>query len=128
MARKLQGREDLMEKMIPKNYAVGCRRPTPGNGYLECITDEQKCQVSFSQIKEITSEGILTEDDTLHKVDVLICATGFDVSFKPRYPIVGKNGADMRDVWAKAPETYLSLTAPQFPNYFSKFISFNQQD
>ncbi len=64
----------------------------------------------------------MTEDGTEHKVDVLICATGFDVSFRPRYPLCGKNGADMADVWKNAPETYLSVTAPQFPNYFSQLI------
>jgi cation diffusion facilitator CzcD-associated flavoprotein CzcO len=120
MARKLGGRKDLIEKMVPTNYAVGCRRPTPGNGYLECITDEEKCEVTFTPIREITETGITTDDGKEHAMDILICATGFDVSFRPRYPIVGKNGADMRDVWEKSPETYLSVTAPQFPNYFSE--------
>lgn len=136
MSNKLNGRADLISKMVPRDYAVGCRvslrqrcgynrtnlcmqRPTPGNGYLECLTDQEKCTVSFSPIQEVTEEGILTEDGELHRVDVLICATGFDVSFRPRFPIVGANNKDLRDAWAKQPYTYLSATVPEFPNYFS---------
>jgi cation diffusion facilitator CzcD-associated flavoprotein CzcO len=95
------------------------QRPTPGNGYLERISDD-KCDVTFSRIKEITENGLVTEDGTEHKLDVLICATGFDVSFRPRFPIVGENGVDMRDAFKDSPETYISVMAPNFPNYFSK--------
>jgi len=49
------------------------QRPTPGNGYLERISDD-KCDVTFSRIKEITENGLVTEDGTEHKLDVLICA------------------------------------------------------
>ncbi|KAL5338350.1 hypothetical protein BJX70DRAFT_202212 [Aspergillus crustosus] len=117
MARKLNGREDLISKLVPTDYAVGCRRPTPGNGYLECLTDE-KCTVSFETIVEVTETGLVTEDGVYHDLDLLICATGFDVSFRPKFPLVGKNGLDLRDAWAKQPDTYLSATIPQFPNYF----------
>lgn len=140
MSRKLKGNPQLIDKMIPTNYAVGCRvhtpliflnfsqtqtlinpqRPTPGNGYLECITDDTKSTVTFADIKEITEDGLVTSNGTEHKFDVLICATGFDVSFRPRFPIVGKDGVDMRKAFEKSPETYLSVTAPDFPNYFSK--------
>lgn len=95
------------------------KRPTPGNGYLEAISDTEKCEVNFEKIREITEKGIITEDGILHEMDVLVCATGFDNSWRPRYPTCGKNGVEMKEVWRDFPETYLSLTAPQFPNYFS---------
>ncbi|KAF2498481.1 FAD/NAD(P)-binding domain-containing protein [Lophium mytilinum] len=118
MSRKLNEKQHLIDKLVPKEFAVGCRRPTPGNGYLECIADEEKCDVSFSSITEITEKGIITADGVEHEIDVLICATGFDVSFRPRYPIVGQNGLDMRDAFAEHAQTYLSMTTPNFPNYF----------
>lgn len=34
MAEKLPGRPDLAEMLIP-DFAVGCRRITPGGGFLE---------------------------------------------------------------------------------------------
>ena len=32
-------------------------------------------------------------------VDVVICATGFDEAYKPRFPIIGRHGIDLRDKW-----------------------------
>jgi len=47
-----------------------------------------------------------------------VCATGFDVSHRPRYPIVGLDGADLSQRWHDDPESYLSVAAPDMPNYF----------
>jgi hypothetical protein len=91
---------------------------------LECLTKEEKVEVTFSTIKEITEHGILTADNVFHKMDVLVCATGFDVSFRPRFPVIGQNGVDLRDMWKDQPDTYLSATVPQLPNYFSRSTRF----
>lgn len=93
MSAKLRGNPILIDKLVPKNYAIGCRRPTPGNGYLEAISDE-RCTVIFDKIKEITETGVVTDDGVEHKMDVLVCATGFDNSWRPRYPTCGKNGVE----------------------------------
>jgi hydroxyversicolorone monooxygenase len=76
--------------------------------------------VTFSDIREVTEDGIITADGQLHRLDVLICATGFDVSFRPRFPIVGEKNVDLREAWKEQPSTYLSATVPGFPNYFSE--------
>lgn len=68
---------------------VGCRRPTPGNGYLEALCSENTEVVSES-IAQITPKGIMTADGVEHEVDVIVCATGFDVSWRPSYPTIGK--------------------------------------
>lgn len=49
---------------------------------------------------------------------LVICATGFDVSHRPRYPFIGKNNIDLREKWAEDPESYISVMTPDFPNYF----------
>lgn len=98
------------------------QRPIPDHGYLKAITSD-KSTVTFSPITEITAEGVLTADGTLHKLDVLVCGTGFDVSFVPRFPIVGTDGLDLRDAFKDSPETYLSTMASGFPNYFSRCSS-----
>lgn len=51
---------------------------------------------------------------------LVICATGFDVSFRPHYPTIGRNGVNLRDAWSVSlPESYLSVAAPHMPNYFT---------
>lgn len=118
MKTKLGQDSPLLQHMIPK-FAVGCRRPTPGNGYLEALTSP-KVRVITDEIAEVVPEGIkLTTGETVG-VDVFICATGFDISFAPRFPLIGRKGIDLRDQWKKRPGAYLSLAAANMPNHFSK--------
>lgn len=119
MRRRLAKKPELADLIIPNNFAVGCRRPTPGAGYLEALCEDNVDVVSAS-IEEITSKGIKTADGIEHEFDVIICATGFDVSWKPSYPTIGRESRALADEWATIPNTYLSITVPHFPNYLSK--------
>ncbi|KID76808.1 Flavin monooxygenase-like protein, partial [Metarhizium brunneum ARSEF 3297] len=116
MKEKLGKDSPLLKHMLP-TFAVGCRRPTPGNGYLEALTKEN-VRVVTDAISEIVPEGIKTSTGEILKVDMLICATGFDISFCPRYPVIGKDGISLGDQWKDKPEAYLSLAVPNFPNHF----------
>lgn len=49
---------------------------------------------------------------------MIIAATGFDMSFVPRWPIIGDKGHDLQKEWTKNPECYLSVIARDMPNYF----------
>ena len=40
-----------------------------------------------------------------------ICATGFNVSFRPRVKVVGLKGNNLQDAWAEKPESYLGIAA-----------------
>ena len=118
MKIKLGDDSPLLEFLIP-TFSVGCRRPTPGNGYLEALT-EPNVRVVTDSITEIVPEGIKTSTGEIIKVDTFICATGFDISFCPRYPVIGRNGVSLAKQWEKKPAAYLSLAVPNFPNHFSK--------
>lgn len=69
----------------------------------------------------MTKKGIRTVNGVEHAVDVIVCCTGFDVSQRPTFPLIGRRGIDLRDFWEHEPINYLSVTAPNFPNYFGKF-------
>jgi len=49
---------------------------------------------------------------------VIVCATGFDVSNIPHYPVTGRDGMTLAQKWKHEPESYLSVACPDFPNYF----------
>jgi cation diffusion facilitator CzcD-associated flavoprotein CzcO len=106
----------LEEKLIP-SWGVGCRRLTPGINYLESLHKEN-VKVVYGEINEITERGCKCDDGKEYPVDVLICATGFDTSFRPRFPLIGPGGHNLQDVWSKEPKSYLGIAAPGFPNYF----------
>jgi cation diffusion facilitator CzcD-associated flavoprotein CzcO len=116
MLERLGGDKDLAAKLTP-DWEVGCRRATPGPGYLEAFTQSNVSLIS-DPIDHIDETGIVTKDGRHHDFDVLVCATGFDVTHRPPFPLIGLNGIDLSDQWKDEPYSYLSLMAPNFPNLF----------
>ena len=114
--REIIGDNAIADKLIP-NLPLGCRRLTPGVGYLETLMAKNVTAV-FGSIQEITSDSVKTNDSE-YQLDVLICATGFDTSFLPRFSMQGRNGVSLSDIWREDPKGYLGLAVPGFPNYFN---------
>ncbi|KAF9485456.1 FAD/NAD(P)-binding domain-containing protein [Pholiota conissans] len=115
MKEKLQ-REDLENLVIP-TWPVGCRRLTPGVNYLESLGSSQ-VEVVYGEIQKITEKGCVSNGQE-YPFDVLVCATGFDTSYKPRFPVIGTKGKNLADAWKFEPKSYLGLSVPDFPNYFT---------
>ncbi|CAK1354968.1 putative sterigmatocystin biosynthesis monooxygenase stcW [Cercospora beticola] len=121
MKEKLGNDESLAAKLTP-DYEVGCRRATPGPGYLESFVRDNVSLIT-DRIARITPAGIVvktsTDEEQTHEVDAIICATGFDVSHRPPFPLIGRNGVSLADCWSTEPMSYLSLCASGFPNFFT---------
>lgn len=53
------------------------------------------------RIEKITPAGIVvktsTDEEITQEVDAIICATGFDVSHRPPFPLIGRNGVSLAD-------------------------------
>ncbi|KAF2123432.1 putative FAD-containing monooxygenase [Dothidotthia symphoricarpi CBS 119687] len=106
----------LREKLIP-NYELGCRRISPGEPFLR-ILQESNVKCIFNPIASCEPEGLKTQDG-IEASDVIIAATGFNTSFRPRFPLLGRNNIDLRDLWRDDPASYLGLGCAGFPNYLS---------
>lgn len=114
MKQRLAHRDDLKERIIP-TWSPGCRRLTPGDGYLEAlIRDNVECE--FDDIARVTETGLETVTGKHHEVDILACATGFNVQYFPHFKIIGTGGQVMQD--SPEPNVYASVASPGFPNYF----------
>ncbi|PPR03651.1 hypothetical protein CVT24_007765 [Panaeolus cyanescens] len=109
----------LVDSLIPQT-SVGCRRITPGFDYLEKLSGE-KTQVVVGDIRRVTERGVIDSEGKEHVLDVLVCATGFDTSFVPKFPIVGPKGVNMQTTWKDEVKAYLGVAAAGFPNYFTLF-------
>jgi len=118
------GNEELKKFIIP-TWSPGCRRISPGDGYLEALVKPNVKPV-FSGIKKIVAEGIVTEDGKTHPMDVLVCATGFQVAFRPAFKVVNDEGVTLDEDWGTGPNLYLGLSAPRFPNFYTIVVSLNQ--
>lgn len=75
--------------------------------------------VHFTPVVQVKPNSVVGEDGTEVEVDTVVCATGFDVSYKPRFPIVGRDGLDLAERWTKTPEAYLGLAVPALPNFLT---------
>jgi len=118
MERHLGGDPRLVDKIIPKNFNPGCRRPTPAPGYLQALVSPN-ATIFTDPIGHITEKGFVDHEGKQHECDVIICATGFDTSWRPRFPLINGDGVDLREFWEKEVVSYLSIGVPTFPNHFS---------
>ena len=118
MKDRLGKKSQIAEHLIPE-FSPGCKRLTPGPGYLESLT-EDNVEVIPTPIAQINATGIRTSDGQQRDVDMIVCATGFDTSFLHQFPVFGRDGVKLQDRWLEAdrPETYLTMAVDGFPNYF----------
>ncbi|KAL2864081.1 flavin-containing monooxygenase [Aspergillus lucknowensis] len=105
------------EYLLP-SFPVGCRRQTPGPGFLEALTQDN-VEMQWDNVAAITEKGILTRAGEEKEYDVIVCATGFDTSFRPAFPLIGRRGVDLAKKWAiEQPKAYFGFLVPGMPNYF----------
>jgi cation diffusion facilitator CzcD-associated flavoprotein CzcO len=70
-------------------------------------------------IERVEPGGVRTKDGVLHELDVLVLATGFQANaFMRPMELVGRDGRTLADAWDPRPEAYLSISIPDFPNFF----------
>ncbi|TKA76661.1 hypothetical protein B0A55_02597 [Friedmanniomyces simplex] len=114
MRDRLGDRDDLKEKIIP-TWSPGCRRLTPGECYLEALI-QKNVTCKFDGIDSVNASGLRTGKGEQVDIEILVCATGFNVQYLPHFRIVGLGGQVMQD--QTTPNVYASIAAPGFPNYF----------
>jgi len=118
MTFMLGGDERLCKQLIPE-FPLGLRRMTPGHAYLQALT-KPNVAVKSGGMTRFVPEGLVLASGEILKVDAIICATGFDTSFRPRFPLIGRNG-NLQEIWRKElPKSYMSCAVQGLPNYFSK--------
>ncbi|KAF3003284.1 hypothetical protein E8E14_006499 [Neopestalotiopsis sp. 37M] len=115
MADKIND-EALTKRMVP-DFALGCRRMTPGSGYLESLT-KPNVEVVHESVVRLTKTGVVDGAGIEHEVDVVVCATGFDTSFAPHFKVTGRHDADIAKQFGDFPKGYLGMTVENFPNLF----------
>jgi len=111
------GHEKLKSFIIP-TWSPGCRRISPGDGYLEALV-QPNVEPVYGGIKKVTEKGIITQDGVEHEMDVLVCATGFQVAFQPAFTVRNGEGTSIKEDWSDGPNLYFGVSAPRFPNYYT---------
>lgn len=113
----LGDRQDLVEKVVP-TFPVWGKRLIVDNDWFPTISRDN-VELVTEPIQEISESGIRLADGTVHEVDVIILATGFESNrFLWPMKIQGKSGKSLEELWGDDPRAYLGITVPDYPNLF----------
>ena len=111
----------LREKLTPRGFPFGTRRPAVDSGYFATFNraNVDLVDISATPIEAITREGIRTSAAEI-PLDVIIYATGFDAFtgslLKPE--VTGRGGLTLREKWSAGPTSFLGIGVHGFPNMF----------
>ncbi len=112
--------DPVLRAAVTPNYTIGCKRIILSNTlYPALARDNVSLHTAQSGIEEITPEGIRTQDGQSLPLDVIVYSTGYDATDGViSYPVVGRDGQRLSDVWRAYPRAYLGTCVPGFPNFF----------
>ena len=108
---------ELREKLTP-HFQFGCKRILISDDYWASF-ERDNVDLVTDPIEEIKPEGIQTRDGTLHEVDAIVLATGFDVGLVAApFAVTGLGGKTLDDAWSGGAVAYKGMTVSGFPNWF----------
>ncbi|HCO89766.1 MAG TPA: cyclohexanone monooxygenase [Alphaproteobacteria bacterium] len=114
----------VADRLAPKNYPIGCKRPVIDTDYYLAFNRPNVRLVDLREtgpIEEITETGLRTQNGAHIEFDMLVYATGFDAmtGALKRMDITGRGGRKLVEKWEDGPRTYLGLQISGFPNMFT---------
>lgn len=111
-------RDPELRRRLTPNYKVGCKRLIMSGEFYEAI-QHPNARLVTDRIERFCREGILTVDGTVHELDVIVMATGFNTHrfFRPM-EVNGPDGRTIEAAWAGGNQGYLTVAVPGFPNWF----------
>lgn len=125
MSERLNHDPDLIAKLVPQDsdYGFGTHRVPLESKYLETYLRPNVSIVDCraSAIDRVVPNGVQMKDGTVHEVDILILATGFDAGTGAltRIDIRGRGGRSLKDDWGKDIRTAMGLGVHGYPNLFT---------
>lgn len=112
----------LIELLVPTSYGFGSHRVPLETNYLEVYHRDnvEAVGVKNNPIERILPKGIQLADGTVHEVDVIILAVGFDAGSGAlaRIDVQGRGGRKLAEEWSQDLTTSLGLAKHGYPNLF----------
>jgi cation diffusion facilitator CzcD-associated flavoprotein CzcO len=116
----------LCDALIPTDYGFGTHRVPLEQKFLEAFhqPNVEIVSVKANPIACVTPEGIETADGTVHALDVIILATGFDAGTGAltRIDIRGRDGRSLKEDWGRDIRTTMGLQVHGYPNLFTTAV------
>ncbi|MDD1965619.1 NAD(P)/FAD-dependent oxidoreductase [Pseudomonas putida] len=108
---------ELRRKLTP-DFTLGCKRVLLSSELYPAL---QRSNVTLhsASIARLDQNGIVTTDGEHLALDLIVWATGFETTDNAiPYPIEGRDGQRLAEVWQPFPRAYLGTCVPGFPNLF----------
>lgn len=105
---------------VTPDYTIGCKRIILSSTlYPALCRPNVRLHPKDDGIAEINAQGILTAKDEQIDLDLIVYSTGYDATDGViSYPVIGKGGKTLQQLWADYPRAYLGTCMPGFPNLF----------
>ncbi len=114
---------ELCKLLIPTTYGYGTHRVPLETRFLEAFLLPQTTIVPVKEnvIKRVVPQGIELADGSIHEMDILILATGFDAGTGSlsRMNIRGRDGRSLSQEWKQDIRTTMGLQIHGYPNLFA---------
>jgi 4-hydroxyacetophenone monooxygenase len=116
--RQLGDRQDLLPAVLPTYPPFG-KRLLLDNGWYRTLT-RANVELVTERIVRVDGDRIVTESGDERPVDVIVFATGFEVTrFLSTYELRGRSGLPLRERWGDDDgRAFLGTVIPDFPNFF----------
>ena len=117
---------DLIDLLVPTSYGFGTHRVPLETDYLEVYHRQHVTAVGVrdNPIARVVPEGVQLEDGTVHELDVIVLATGFDAGTGAltRMDIRGREGRSLTEDWGRDIRTMMGLGVHGYPNLFTTAV------
>ncbi|KAJ5596170.1 Steroid monooxygenase (CpmA) [Penicillium hetheringtonii] len=112
---------DILAPLEPPHH-FGVKRPSLQVNYFEQFNrpNVEAVDIKSNGIVGFTENGIQLQDGTIHEVDVVCIATGFDIATggMTNMGLRSIYGRKLEDEWKEGCYTYLGTTVRGYPNMF----------
>lgn len=118
---RAQVKDPWMRRQLKPDFSAGCKRLLMTSEYYPALQADN-CKLVTWPIARLSPKGIRTVEGIEHQFDVIVFATGFDVSKAGTpIPIIGIDGRDLACEWSKGAYAYRSVAVSGYPNLFFTF-------
>lgn len=104
-------------KLTP-SFQFGCKRILISDDYWQAF-NRANVELVTEPVEEVVREGVRTRDGGLRELDAIVFATGFALNIATApFPVTGRGGLRLNDVWKDGAMAYKGLAVHGFPNWF----------
>ncbi|MGY1662533.1 flavin-containing monooxygenase [Geodermatophilus sp. SYSU D00705] len=126
MRARLRHDRHLCDVLVPTDYGFGTHRVPLEMDYLEVYLrpNVELVGVRDNPIVRVVPQGLQLEDGTVHELDVIVLATGFDAGTGAltRIDIRGRGGRSLTEDWGRDIRTTMGLMVHGYPNLLTTAV------